>query len=32
MNLQQGYAEWRIESILGAAVGDKRGGLVLTSQ
>ena len=32
VNLQQGYAEWRAETLVGAAVGDKRGGLCLTSQ
>jgi phage I-like protein len=32
VNLQANYAEWRIEVMLGAAVGDKRGGLVLTNQ
>lgn len=31
VNLTQGYAEWRIEALLGAAVGDARGGLCLTS-
>lgn len=32
VNLTQGYAEWRIEALLGAAVGDPRGGLLLASQ
>ena len=32
VNHQAGYAEWLLAAILGAAVGDKRGGLVLTSQ
>ena len=32
VHLTQGYAEWRPEVILGAAVGDNRGGLLLTSQ
>lgn len=32
VNHKQGYAEWLICVLLGAAVGDKRGGLVLTSQ
>lgn len=31
VNLTQNYAEWRPEVMLGAAVGDKRAGLVLTS-
>jgi hypothetical protein len=31
-NLTQSYAEWRPEIIIGAAVGDRRAGLVLTSQ
>jgi hypothetical protein len=32
VNLTQNYAEWRIEVMLGAAVGDNRGGLVISSQ
>ena len=32
VHLTQGYAEWRPEVMLGASVGDKRAGLVLTSQ
>lgn len=32
VNLQQNYAEWRLETLLGASVGDKRGGLLITSQ
>lgn len=32
IDLQGNYAEWRPELIMGAAVGDRRGGLVLTSQ
>jgi hypothetical protein len=32
INLQRGYAEWRVETLLGAAVGDKRGALCITSQ
>jgi hypothetical protein len=32
VNLQQNYAEWRLETLLGASVGDKRGGLAITSQ
>lgn len=32
VNHQQGYAEWLICALLGADVGDKRAGLVLTSQ
>ena len=32
VNHQAGYAEWLLAAILGAAVGDKRGGLCLTSQ
>jgi hypothetical protein len=32
MNLTQEYAEWRPEVILGAALGDPRGGLCGTSQ
>ena len=32
VNLQSGYAAWRVESLLGAGVGDKRGGLCVTSQ
>lgn len=32
VHLTQGYAEWRPEVMLGAAVGDNRAGLVLTSQ
>lgn len=31
MNLTQNYAEWRPEVLLGAAVGDRRGGMVITS-
>jgi hypothetical protein len=31
VSLQGGYAEWRVETLLGASVGDKRGGLCLTS-
>ncbi|MDD5349498.1 MAG: phage protease [Chthoniobacteraceae bacterium] len=31
VNLTNNYAEWRIEVMLGAAVGDKRGGMVITS-
>ena len=31
VNLQGGYAEWRSETMLGAGVGDKRGGLCLTN-
>jgi hypothetical protein len=32
ISLQGNYAEWRLEALLGAGVGDKRGGLCLTSQ
>ncbi len=32
VHLTQGYAEWRPEVMLGAAVGDNRAGLVMTSQ
>ncbi len=32
VNLQRGYAEWRNECLLGANVGDKRGGLCITGQ
>jgi hypothetical protein len=32
VNLQGGYAEWRAETMLGAGVGDKRGGLCITGQ
>jgi hypothetical protein len=32
VNHTQGYAEWLIAVLLGAGVGDKRGGLVITSQ
>ena len=32
VNLTQGYAEWRPEVMLGAALGDPRAGLVITSQ
>jgi hypothetical protein len=32
VNHTGGYAEWRIQVMLGAAVGDKRGGLCITSQ
>jgi len=28
----KGFAEWRLQAMLGAAVGDKRGGLIITSQ
>lgn len=31
VSLREGYAEWRPEVLLGAAVGDRRGGLVITS-
>jgi hypothetical protein len=31
VNLQGGYAEWRVETMLGAGVGDKRGGLCIVS-
>jgi hypothetical protein len=31
VNLTGGYSEWRVEALLGAAVGDKRGGLCITS-
>lgn len=31
-NMQGGYAEWRPEMMAGFAVGDRRAGLVLTSQ
>jgi hypothetical protein len=31
INLQGNYAEWRPEIMLGAAVGDRRAGLVITS-
>ena len=31
VNHTGGYAEWRIQVMLGAAVGDNRGGLCLTS-
>lgn len=30
-SLREGYAGWRPEVLLGAAVGDRRGGLVITS-
>jgi hypothetical protein len=32
VNLQRGYGEWRNETLLGAGVGDKRGGLCITGQ
>jgi hypothetical protein len=32
VNHSQGYAEWRIQAMIGAAVGDPRGGLCITSQ
>lgn len=32
VNHRGGYAEMRMETMIGAGVGDKRGGLVLTSQ
>jgi hypothetical protein len=32
VNLQQNYAEWRLETLLATSVGDKRGGLCITSQ
>ncbi|MGA2864693.1 MAG: hypothetical protein ABSF95_09415 [Verrucomicrobiota bacterium] len=32
VNHTGGYAEWRIQVMLGAAVGDNRGGLCITSQ
>lgn len=32
VNLQGNWAEWRLETLLGSAVGDNRGGLCLTSQ
>ena len=32
VNMQGGFAEWRLETFIGAAVGDKRGGLCITSQ
>jgi hypothetical protein len=32
INLQSNYAEWRPEVILGAAAGDRRAGLLITSQ
>jgi hypothetical protein len=32
VNHDGGYAEWRIQVMLGAAVGDPRGGLCITSQ
>ena len=31
VDLQGNYAEWRAETLLGTAVGDKRGGLCLTA-
>ena len=31
VNLQSNYAEWRPEVLLGAAVGDRRAGMVITS-
>lgn len=32
VSLREGYAEWRPEVMLGAAVGERRAGLVLTNQ
>ncbi|MCX6921863.1 MAG: hypothetical protein NT154_01395 [Verrucomicrobia bacterium] len=32
VSLMGGFAEWRVETLLGAAVGEKRGGLCITSQ
>lgn len=32
IDLRRGFAEWRVENLLGAGPGDKRGGLCLTSQ
>jgi len=32
INLQSSYAEWRPEVMIGASVGERRAGLVLTSQ
>jgi phage I-like protein len=32
VNHSAGYAEWRIEVMLGAGIGDKRAGLVITSK
>lgn len=32
VSLREGYAEWRPEVMLGAAVGDPRAGMVITSQ
>jgi hypothetical protein len=32
VSLREGYAEWRPEVMLGAAVGDRRAGMVLTSE
>ncbi len=32
VNHTQGYAEWRLQVMLGTAVGDPRAGLVITSQ
>jgi hypothetical protein len=32
VNRQANYAEWRPEIMMGAAVGDRRGGLVITSE
>lgn len=32
VNHTGGYAEWRLQVMLGAGVGDKRGGLCITSQ
>jgi hypothetical protein len=31
VNLERGYAEWRAETMVGAGVGDNRGGLCITS-
>ncbi len=32
VNLQANYAEWRLETLVGAGLGDKRGGLCITGQ
>ncbi|MCX6922563.1 MAG: hypothetical protein NT154_05010, partial [Verrucomicrobia bacterium] len=32
VSLQGGFAEWRVETLLWATVGDKRGGLCITGQ
>ena len=32
VNMQGGFAEWRLETYLGCGVGDNRGGLCITSQ